>query len=169
MSQSMKQVTDVLNDRGAIYGPFEKSSNISYVLVGVALQLHPFQTIPAVFVGNFHIAGKISRLYATPNHEDSWLDIAGYAKLIADSLRSKLDLEIELEEPLQYPEVDQENLTKDLLNLMEGGDTDVIGISTKFLMASMQGTKDSYMELATAANDKYAEVKKANEAANGNA
>ena len=69
---------------------------------------------------------------------------------------------------MQYPEVDQENLTKDLLNLMEGGDTDVIGISTKFLMASMQGTKDSYMELATAANDKYAEVKKANEAANGN-
>ena len=165
----MEQVTDVLKDRGAIYGPFEESSNICFVLFNVALQLHPFKPIPTVFVGNFHIAGKISRLYRTPNHEDSWLDIAGYAKLIADSILSKLEVEIEIGEPLQYPEVDQENLTKDLLNLMEGGDTDVIGISTKFLMASLQGTKDSYMELSKAANDKYAEVKKANEAANGNA
>ena len=52
---------------------------------------------------------------------------------------------------------------------MKGGDADVIGISTKFLMASMQGTKDSYMELAQAANDIYNRVKKDNEAANGNA
>ena len=165
----MEQVTDVLKDRGAIYGPFEESSNICYVLVNVSLQLNPCKAIPTVFVGNFHIAGKISRLYATPNHEDSWLDIAGYAKLIADSILSKLELETEIGEPLQYPEVDQETLTKDLLNLMEGGDADVIGISTKFVMASRQGTKDSYMELATAANDIYAKVKKDNEAANGNA
>ena len=154
----MEQVTNILKDRGAIYGPFEESSTISFVLFNVALQLHPFEIIPTVFVGNFHIAGKISRLYRTPNHEDSWLDIAGYAKLIADSILSK-----------PHSEVDQEDLTKDLLNLMKEGDTDVIGIATKFLMASLQGTKDSYMELATAANDKYAEVKKANEAANGNA
>ena len=165
----MEQVTDVLKDRGAIYGPFEESSNICYVLFNTALQLYPFKTIPTVFVGNFHIAGKISRLYRTPNHEDSWLDIAGYAKLIADSIRSKLEVEIEIGEPLQYPEVDQEELTKDLLSLMEGGDADVIGISLKFLMASLQGTKDSYMELATTANDIYAKVKKDNEAANGNA
>ena len=167
----MEQVTEVLKDRGAIYGPFEESSNISFILFTGSLQLHPFKPIPipTVFVGNFHIAGKISRLYRTPNHEDSWLDIAGYAKLIADSILSKLEVEIEIGEPLQYPEVDQENLTKDLLILMEGGDTDVIGISAKFLMASLQGTKYSYMELATAANYKYAEVKKANKAANGNA
>lgn len=165
----MEQVTDVLKDRGAIYGSFEESSNICCGLFNVTLQLYPFRPIPTVFVGNFHIAGKISRLYATPNHEDSWLDIAGYAKLIADSILSKLEVEIETGEPLQYPDVDQETLTKDLLNLMEGGDADVIGISVKFLMSSLQGTKDSYMELATAANDKYAEVKKANEAANGNA
>ena len=165
----MEQVTDVLKDRGAIYGPFEESSKICCGLFHVALQLYPFEPLPTVFVGNFHIAGKISRLYRTPNHEDSWLDIAGYAKLIADSILSKLEVEIEMGEPLQYPEVDQENLTKDLLTLMEGGDTDVIGISIKFLMASMQGTKDSYMELSKTANDKYAEVKKANEVANGNA
>ena len=165
----MEQVTNVLKDRGAIYGSFEESSNICYVLFNGSLQLNPCKTIPEVFVGNFHIAGKISRLYATPNHEDSWLDIAGYAKLIADSILSKLELETEIGEPLQYPEVDQETLTKDLLNLMEGGDADVIGISIKFVVASLQGTKDGYMELATAANDKYAEVKKANEAANGNA
>ena len=165
----MEQVTDVLKDRGAIYGSFEESSNICCGLFHAALHLYPFKTVSTVFVGNFHIAGKISRLYKTPNHEDSWLDIAGYAKLIADSLLSKLEVEIEIGESLQYPEIDQENLTKDLLNLMKGGDTAVIGISTKFLMASMQGTKDSYMELAQTANDIYAEVKKANEVANGNA
>ena len=165
----MEKVTEVLKDRGAVYGPFEESSNICYVLFNVALKLCPFMPIPTVFVGNFHIAGKISRLYRTPNHEDSWLDIAGYAKLIADSILSKLEIETETGEPLQYPEVDQETLTKDLLNLMEGGDTDVIGIATKFLMTSLQGTKDSYMELATTANDIYAKVKKDNEAANGNA
>ena len=165
----MEQVTDVLKDRGAIYGPFEESSKICYGLFGAVLHLYPFKQIPTVFVGNFHIAGKISRLYRTPNHEDSWLDIAGYAKLIADSIRSKLEVEIEIGEPLQYPEVDQEELTKDLLSLMEGGDADVIGISLKFLMASLQGTKDSYMELSKTANDKYAKVKKDNEAANGNA
>lgn len=165
----MEQVTDVLKDRGAIYGSFEENSIICSTLFDVALQLYPFKPVPTVFVGNFYIAGKISRLYRTPSHKDSWLDIAGYAKLIADSILSKLEVEIEIGGPLQYPEVDQESLTKDLLNLMEGGDTAVIGISTKFLMASMQGTKDSYMELAQTANDIYAEVKKANEAANGNA
>ena len=165
----MEQVTDVLKDRGAIYGSFEESSNICFVLFNIALQLHPFKPVPTVFVGNFHIAGKISRLYKTPNHEDSWLDIAGYAILIADSILSKLEVEIEIGGPLQCPEVDQEELTKDLLRLMEGGDADVIGISVKFLMASMQGTKDSYMELAATANDIYAKVKKDNEAANGNA
>ena len=165
----MEQVTDVLKDRGAIYGPFEESSTMCMILFTTALQLYPFKVIPAVFVGNFHIAGKISRLYRTPNHEDSWLDIAGYAKLIADSILSKLEVEIETGEPLQDPEVDQESLTNYLLDLMKGGDTDVIGIAIKFLMTSLQGTKDSYMELATTANDIYAKVKKDNEAANGNA
>ena len=165
----MEQVTDVLKDRGAIYGSFEESSNICCGLFHAALHLYPFKSVSTVFVGNFHIAGKISRLYKTPNHEDSWLDIAGYSKLIADSILSKLEVERAIGGSLQYPEVDQENLTKDLLNLMEGGDTAVIYIATKFWMASMQGTKDSYMELAQTANDIYAEVKKANEVANGNA
>lgn len=165
----MEQVTNVLKDRGAIYGSFEESSSISFVLFKISLQLYPLKPAPTVFVGNFHIAGKISRLCKTPNHEDSWLDIAGYAKLIADSILSKPEVEIELGGSFQRPEVDWGSVTKGLLNLMEGGDTAVIGISTKFLMASRQGTKDSYMELAQTANDIYAEVKKANEADNGNA
>ena len=165
----MEQVNDILKDRGSIYGSFEENSNICSKLFTTSLHLYPFQPLPAVFVGNFYIAGKISRLYRTPNHEDSWLDIAGYATLIADSLLSKLETEMKIGEALQYPEVEQESLAKDLLSLMNGCNSAVIDISVKFLMASMQGTKDSYMELAQIANDIYNKVKKANEVANGNA
>lgn len=83
-------ITQVLTERGTRYGTFESHAEASQALKGV---------IRARMGGKWNdmqddqrealdmIAHKIARIVnGDPNYADSWVDIAGYAKLVADRL-----------------------------------------------------------------------------------
>ena len=86
-------IDETLNERGTRYGEFANHASISQRLKGVARfelsyrdkmlaedQLEALEMI-------FH---KIARIInGDPNYADSWIDIAGYATLVANRLEAK--------------------------------------------------------------------------------
>jgi hypothetical protein len=83
----------VLDERGARYGKFEDHARITQELKGVMgeflldqrkrLDDDQIEALEMIF----HKIGRI--LNGDPNYADSWIDIAGYAKLVADRLEGK--------------------------------------------------------------------------------
>ena len=131
-------IDKVLQDRGSIYGDFESNSAITVNVFSLAIHCSG-QTTPALYVGNFYIAGKISRLVNTVNHKDSWVDIAGYAKLIAD-------VSPETREPT--PEIQQEQVMETLHNMLGNAPKEVIGVAGLLMKANVLGTRAAWLDLA---------------------
>ena len=86
-------VGNILDARAEQYGSFMQSADTVIRIKGImhnavarnALHLYPDQ-LQALDM----IATKISRIvHGNPNHLDSWIDIAGYATLVADRLQGK--------------------------------------------------------------------------------
>lgn len=89
--QQPDQITQTLTERGERYGLFTGHAEIAQQLKGVmrsfeakrGCDLHPDQREALEM-----IAHKIARiLNGDPDYADSWIDIAGYAKLVADRLQ----------------------------------------------------------------------------------
>jgi uncharacterized protein YdhG (YjbR/CyaY superfamily) len=89
----VSKVDKVLDTRADQYGSFMQSSDTVIRIKGImhnavarnAVHLYPDQ-LQALDM----IATKISRIvHGNPNHTDSWIDIAGYATLVADRLQGK--------------------------------------------------------------------------------
>jgi hypothetical protein len=83
-------ITQTLTDRGSRYGKFSGHAEIAQRLKAImrvyeaerGCDLDPDQREALEM-----IAHKIARiLNGDPNYADSWIDIAGYAQLIADRL-----------------------------------------------------------------------------------
>lgn len=83
-------ITQVLEERGSRYGKFLDHARITQRLKSVAHQFAAdngkrFDVDQAEALDMiFHKIGRI--LNGDPNYADSWIDIAGYAKLVADRL-----------------------------------------------------------------------------------
>ena len=86
----MTDITATLNERGNKYGKFKDHAEISQELKSIILfflvernkQLDPDQ-MEALEM----ICHKIARIInGDPSYADSWIDIAGYAQLVADRL-----------------------------------------------------------------------------------
>lgn len=90
MSEQPTDVTEILEERGSRYGPFLTHAMITQMLKGAAntyLTQHNKTLMPdqqEALDMIFHKIGRI--LNGDPNYADSWVDIAGYAKLVADRL-----------------------------------------------------------------------------------
>lgn len=85
----MTSETDILLiERGKSYGTFARRSNISQQLKNVMKSQKGWTRLTADQRETLEmIACKVSRiLNGDPNHVDSWVDIAGYAKLVSDRL-----------------------------------------------------------------------------------
>ena len=83
---SKDKVTAITEARGVQYGDFTTQGQIAQVLKSLMRdtngwgRLAPYQRESLEM-----IAHKISRiLNGNPNNHDSWIDIAGYAKIVAD-------------------------------------------------------------------------------------
>lgn len=83
-------IEQILNERGERYGPFSghaaitqayKSLTDSFISAN-SKRLTPSQREALDMI--FHKIGRI--LNGDPNHADSWVDIAGYAQLVANEL-----------------------------------------------------------------------------------
>ena len=77
-----------LTERGKRYGAFKDHANITQQLKGIIFGFNP-----ALRLENDQkealemIAHKIGRIVnGDPDYADSWVDIAGYAKLVSDRL-----------------------------------------------------------------------------------
>jgi hypothetical protein len=82
----MSDIHALLNERGERYGTFENHASISQslkrVMFATGKKLDDDQSEALEM-----IAHKIARiLNGDPNYVDSWLDIAGYATLVAERL-----------------------------------------------------------------------------------
>jgi hypothetical protein len=84
----MTDVTKTLNERGARYGKFKDHAYITQKLKGVMFSYRPRDQMTDDQVEALEmIAHKIGRiLNGDPDYTDSWIDIAGYAMLVADRL-----------------------------------------------------------------------------------
>jgi len=93
-SRPSDQITSTLSARGEKYGPFIGHAEISRALKNV-LRFYTverkgsWQTLDADMSEALEmIAHKMARIInGDQNHTDSWVDIAGYAKLVADRLQ----------------------------------------------------------------------------------
>jgi hypothetical protein len=68
-------------DRADIYGPAIKNFERIGILWGVMLGTDP---VPPATVGIMLVQLKAARLFQTPDHLDSWVDLAGYAALAGE-------------------------------------------------------------------------------------
>jgi hypothetical protein len=84
----------VLNERGSRYGSFEGHAAITQELktvITVGLDQREKVLSPDQQEALDMICHKIGRIInGDPNYDDSWIDIAGYAQLVADRLRGKV-------------------------------------------------------------------------------
>jgi hypothetical protein len=79
-------LADILAERGSRYGEFKRHAMITMlikdVIAAYGQHLAPDQREALDMTA--HKIGRI--LNGDPNHVDSWIDIAGYTKLVADRL-----------------------------------------------------------------------------------
>jgi len=84
------EVDKVLDTRADQYGSFMQSADIAIKIKSVmhnAVARNDLHLYPDQLLALDMIAVKISRIVnGNPANRDSWLDIAGYAKLVADRL-----------------------------------------------------------------------------------
>lgn len=87
----MTDIQEVLDERGSRYGQFERNAMVSQLLKSVL-----FETKKDVFLEHYQrealdmIAHKLARIVCgDPNYADSWLDIAGFAMLVANILEAR--------------------------------------------------------------------------------
>ena len=84
------EVDAVLGARAAQYGSFMQSAETAIKIKGAmhnAIARNDVHLFPDQILALDMIAVKLSRIVnGNASHRDSWLDIAGYAKLVADRL-----------------------------------------------------------------------------------
>lgn len=82
------ELRETLNERNQVYGS-------SWLISGSVLKLLHDNGFTSIIMSSEYshnwllILSKLIRLLKTPNHYDTWLDIAGYATLVCEHLKLK--------------------------------------------------------------------------------
>lgn len=86
------QIDDILHERAERYGRFDRLSTISQRLKAVMFHYRKREDLSHGQAEALDmIASKVARiLNGDADYTDSWDDIAGYAKLVADHLRTTM-------------------------------------------------------------------------------
>ena len=81
-------ITAILTERGNRYGLFTKHADVTQELKRTLFNCRARESLAADQVEALEmIAHKLGRIVnGDPDYADSWVDIAGYAKLVADRL-----------------------------------------------------------------------------------
>ena len=89
------EIAEVLAERGKRYGEFTDHARVTMGLKSIiAMEISRLHKLPFLADDQreaLHmICHKIGRIVCgDPNYADSWIDIAGYAKLVADRLEKE--------------------------------------------------------------------------------
>ena len=88
--QLLREGDKTLVERGSIYGPYQDGVDIrTNIMLAVTngYKAQHGRPMPLKYREYFwDISNKLCRLAVCPNHEDSWNDIRGYAKLIHNAV-----------------------------------------------------------------------------------
>ena len=91
---AQERLEHLLDKRAEQYGSFMASAETAIKIKGAihgAIARHDVHLFPDQILALDMIAVKISRIVnGNASHKDSWVDIAGYAKLVADRLEGKV-------------------------------------------------------------------------------
>ena len=80
----------ILNERATTYGSFEDVAGCAQEIKNAIRMCNNSELDDDQIEALDMIASKIARVVnGNPNHIDSWIDIAGYATLVADRLKGK--------------------------------------------------------------------------------
>ncbi len=114
----MSEVKETLKERGKVYGDYKGGSefraNVMKLIIDRYAEVN-HGGMPAIhMVYLYDIVNKLSRLASTPDHIDTWHDIAGYATLAEEAFK-KVEQEVGPEEEDQ--EINEEAI-KDFIDLM---------------------------------------------------
>ena len=84
-----QSLTEILEQRGDSYGDYSEQAHLAQVLKECIRNSQSYPDMLAIERESLEmICTKLSRiLTGSPHHEDSWVDIAGYAQLVVDLLR----------------------------------------------------------------------------------
>lgn len=88
----MHELTEIMSQRRQVYGNFLRQAQIACDLKGIMRAYVDWneELAPDQREALEMIAVKIARLLnGDPNHADGWLDIAGYAQLVANRLNER--------------------------------------------------------------------------------
>jgi transposase len=92
--EKIRDITNTLDERGRRYGLFVGQAEASQELKAVMYRILTDRNTPMApdqREAMEMICHKMARIMnGDPNYSDSWHDIAGYAKLVADRLEGKL-------------------------------------------------------------------------------
>lgn len=86
----MNNVNETLKERGAVYGDYKGGSEFRANVMKLIKDRHlavngkNLDAVQMVYI--YDIVNKLSRLATTPDHIDTWHDIAGYATLVEKAL-----------------------------------------------------------------------------------
>ena len=86
----MSNVNETLKERGAVYGDYKGGSEFRASVMKLIKDRHQavngkdLDAVQMVYI--YDIGNKLSRLATTPDHIDTWHDIAGYATLVETAL-----------------------------------------------------------------------------------
>jgi len=88
-------INKVLSQRGKIYGKYEDGVECRAQIMGALKQLYKKcnrEDMPESMSVMFSdITLKMMRAVTAPEHIDSWIDLAGYAKLIKETMCKRYD------------------------------------------------------------------------------
>lgn len=84
-------VDNILQQRKATYGDYSTNAKVTQGIMKVIRMGENVNALNDMHLEGLHmIAHKMSRIVnGDPNHKDSWDDIAGYAKCVADRISVK--------------------------------------------------------------------------------
>nr|DAV53872.1 MAG TPA: hypothetical protein [Caudoviricetes sp.] len=127
----MSNVNETLKQRGAVYGDYKGGSEFRANVMKLIKDRH--QAVNGKLLDALHmvyiydIVNKLSRLATTPDHIDTWHDIAGYAMLVEEALKKQ-----ETKKECNTKEADDEAAVIEFINLMEaltGKDSEITKMS----------------------------------------
>lgn len=126
----MSKVNETLKERGKVYGDYKGGSFfravVSRAIIARYAEVNHGGMPDIYLVYLYDIVNKLSRLAATPDHIDTWHDIAGYATLVEEALKKEKEQEAAQEKHDQ--EVDDDAAAKEFINLVAaitGEDSDM--------------------------------------------
>jgi hypothetical protein len=90
-AKSAQEVDAILNTRATTYGAFKDVAQVAQEMKNAIRMCNNSELEDDQIEALDMIASKIARIVnGNPDHVDSWVDIAGYAQLVADRLQGKV-------------------------------------------------------------------------------